>query len=127
MEIVKAGGKYVMQLQQEYIIPSVVKPEIEDDVLKTLSLIALHQPIKQSNLRRMLGSKIYEHVDKLIEMKLVRSKKHGTTEILTLTRRFPEYFGINTTDPEEIKKILLERIAEEVTKETPYERGEQEG
>ncbi len=112
MEIVKAGKKYVMQLKQEYIIPSVMKPEINEEILKTLSLIALHQPVKQSNLRRMLGPKIYEHVDKLVEMKLVHSKKHGSTELLTLTPRFSEYFGIESTKPDEIKKFLLEKITD---------------
>ena len=114
MEIIKAGKKYVMQVKPIYSKQSIAKPELDNDILKTLALIAFHQPLKQSNLRRMIGSKIYEHVDKLVEMKLIHSKKHGTTELLTLTSYFPEYFGIATNDPEEIKKFLMNRIVEEI-------------
>lgn len=117
MEIVKAGEKYAMQVKPEYVNQSfvVTDPDIDGEVLKTLSLIAFHQPLKQSNLRRMAGPKIYEHVDKLAEMKLIHTKKHRNTEMLTLTKYFPEYFGISTTDPEEIRRFLAEKIVEEVT------------
>jgi len=114
MEIVKAGKKYVMQVKPMYSKENLAKPELDDEILRTLALIAFHQPLKQSNLRRMIGPKIYEHVDKLVEMKLVHSKKHGTTELLTLTSYFPEYFGISTNDPEEIKKFLMQRMVEEI-------------
>jgi len=112
IEIVKAGRKYAMQLKTNYVehARTIAKPEIPTDVLKTLALIAYHQPIKQSNLRRMLGQKIYEHVDTLVEKKLVSSKKHGTTEILTTSSFFPEYFGIDKTNPDEIKKFLANKI-----------------
>jgi len=114
IEIVKAGKKYVMQVKPIYSKENLAKPELDDEILRTLALIAFHQPLKQSNLRRMIGPKIYEHVDKLVEMKLVHSKKHGTTELLTLTSYFPEYFGISTNDPEEIKKFLMQRMVEEI-------------
>ena len=117
MEIVKAGKKYVMQVKPMYSKESIAEPELDDDILKTLALIAFHQPLKQSNLRRMIGPKIYEHVDKLVEMKLVHSKKHGTTEILTLTSYFPEYFGISTSNPEEIKQFLMNKMVEEIKKD----------
>ena len=118
MEIVKAGNKYTMQLKKQYADQSVIisKPEIESNLLKTLTLIAFHQPVKQSNLRRMIGEKAYEHVDELVGLKLIHSKKHGTTEMLTTTKLFPEYFGIESTDPDEIKNFLMKNIASKVSK-----------
>lgn len=115
MTIVKAGRKYVMQLKDEYTEPSVMvtQPEIDDAVLRTLALIAFHQPVKQSNLRRMAGDKIYDHVDQLAEMHLVHTKKHRNTELITLTKRFPEYFGLDMTKPEEIRSFLAERVIEQ--------------
>ena len=86
------------------------KPEIKDDLLKTLSLIAFHQPIKQSNLRRLAGQKIYDHVDDLVSMKIVHTKKHGSTELLTTTKLFPEYFGIESTKPDEIRDYLAKKV-----------------
>ena len=115
MAIVKAGTKYVMQLKTEYTEPSVMitQPEIEDTVLRTLALIAFHQPVKQSNLRRMAGDKIYEHVDQLSEMHLIHTKKHRNTELITLTRRFPEYFGLDMTKPEDIRSFLAEKVIQQ--------------
>ena len=112
MEVIKAGDKYAMQVKKQYLDQSVMvaKPEIQSEMLKTLSLIAFHQPVKQSNLRRMIGTKVYDHVDELAAMKLIYAKKHGSTEMLTTTKLFPEYFGIDTTKPEEIRDFLAKKV-----------------
>lgn len=116
VEIIKAGEKYTMQVKKKFVDQSIMiaKPEIKSNLLKTLTLIAFHQPLKQSNLRRMIGIKAYEHVDELTTMKLVHSKKHGTTEILTTTKLFPEYFGIDTTKPEEIREFLIKKVSTKI-------------
>jgi len=113
MEIVKAGDKFAMQVKKRYVENSIMiaKPEINSNLLKTLTLIAFHQPLKQSNLRRMIGTKAYDHVDELTTMKLIHSKKHGSTEMLTTTKLFPEYFGIESTKPEEIRDFLIKKVA----------------
>jgi segregation and condensation protein B len=118
MEIVKAGSKYAMQVKKKYLDQSVMvaKPEIQDYLLKTLALIAFHQPVKQSNLRRMIGPKVYDHVDELSAMRLIYAKKHGTTEMLTTTKLFPEYFGIDSTNSEEIKEMLIKKVARSLDK-----------
>ena len=116
VEIVKAGEKYAMQVKKKYVDQSIMisKPEIKSNLLKTLTLIAFHQPLKQSNLRRMIGVKAYEHVDELTTMKLVHSKKHGSTEMLTTTKLFPEYFGIDSTKPEDIRDFLIKKVASKI-------------
>ena len=118
MEVIKAGDKFAMQVKKKFSDQSVMiaSPEIEGNLLKTLTLIAFHQPIKQSNLRRMIGTKAYEHVDELADLKLIHSKKHGSTDMLTTTKLFPEYFGIETTNPEEIKNFLIKKVAGSVKK-----------
>ena len=115
MEVIKAGDKYTMQIKKQYADQSIMvtKPEIDDNLLKTLTLIAFHQPLKQSNLRRMIGVKAYDHVDDLADLKLINTKRHGATEMLTTSKLFPEYFGIETTDPNEIKTILKKKVAGE--------------
>ena len=113
MEVIKAGDKFAMQVKKQYADQTVMvaRPDIESNLLKTLTLIAFHQPLKQSNLRRMIGTKAYEHVDELADMKLIHTKKHGTTEMLTTTKLFPEYFGIDSTKPEEIRDFLVKKVA----------------
>ena len=123
MEVVKAGDKYTMQVKKRYTDQSIMvaQPEIDDHLLKTLALIAFHQPVKQSNLRRMLGTRVYDHVDELVSKKLVHSKPHGSTEMLTTTKKFPEYFGIDTTKPEEIRDFLTKKVAATLKVEPPKE------
>lgn len=117
LEIIKAGDKFTMQVKKSFSDQSVMiaDPEIETNLLKTLTLIAFHQPLKQSNLRRMIGTKAYEHVDELASKKLIHTKKHGSTEMLTTTKLFPEYFGIDSTDPEQIKEFLIKKVAGKVS------------
>lgn len=119
LEVVKAGNKYTMQVKKKFTDQSmmVAKPEIKAELLKTLALIAFHQPVKQSNLRHMLGEKVYEEVDELISKHLVFSKPHGSTEILTTTKLFPEYFGIDSTKPEEIREFLAKKVIGSVIEE----------
>ena len=118
MEIMKIGSKYVMQVKGIFHDHSIkiAEPVIDEDMLKTLSLIAFHQPIKRSNLRRMAGEKIYEHVDFLSDLQLIHTKKHRTTEIITLTKHFLEYFGIEATTPEEIRSFLMDKVVKQTMK-----------
>ncbi|MBN2600135.1 MAG: SMC-Scp complex subunit ScpB [Candidatus Thermoplasmatota archaeon] len=128
LEIVKAGNKFIMQVKKTFTEKSlmVAKPEIESDLLKTLALIAFHQPVKQSNLRHMIGERIYGDVDQLMSLRLVHSEPHGATELLTTTRLFPEYFGIDSTKPEEIREFLAKKVIGHVVKEKQAEASEQE-
>ena len=64
IEIAEVGGKYVMQLRTEYAdyARKFAPMELSRGMLKTLALIAYHQPIKQSELKNMIGSQVYERV-----------------------------------------------------------------
>jgi segregation and condensation protein B len=128
LEIVKAGNKFIMQVKKTFTEKSmmVAKPEIKTDLLKTLALVAFHQPVKQSNLRHMIGERIYADVDQLIGMHLIHSEPHGATELLTTTRLFPEYFGIDSTKPEEIREFLAKKVIGHVVKEKQDEPLEKE-
>ncbi len=112
IEVAKISGKYVMQLKEKYSSPAemLAKTEVPKKYLKTASLIAYHQPIKQSDLIEMIGSKGYEHVKALHSLGLIKTKPYGATKVLSTTRKFLEYFGIDAKKPQEIKKWLAERI-----------------
>jgi len=128
LEIVKAGNKFIMQVKKTFTDQSmmVAKPEIKTDLLKTLALIAFHQPVKQSNLRHMIGERIYADVDQLVSMHLIHSVPYGATETLTTTKLFPEYFGINSTKPEEIREFLAKKVIGHVVKQKSVESSETE-
>jgi segregation and condensation protein B len=112
LEVVKAGSKYGMQVKQEFVpsTATLAKTDIPRRLLKTLALIAYHQPVKQSELLEMVGQKVYEHVKDLHRLSLIIESPEGQTKILTTSSRFPEYFGIRTTKRDDIKKWMAEKV-----------------
>ena len=67
LELIKAGKKYSLRIQEPYVerIATLAAPEVNPKLLKTAALIAYHQPMRQSELVEMYGSKIYDHVKEL--------------------------------------------------------------
>lgn len=112
MEVARAGDKYVMQLRSTYASygHKLSPREVPRKLLKTVSLIAYYQPVKQSDVRDMIGSKVYDHVPELEELGFIRAKPHGRTKMLEATDYFYEYFGFETTDREKIREQLRQRM-----------------
>ena len=112
LEVVKVGSRWTMQVRSEYTpaVRAVAAAEVNPRVLRTLALIAYHQPVLQSDLQEMIGPKVYDHVRELEDQGLVKSTKKGATKELTTTQKFPEYFGIGSAKREDIKKFLAERV-----------------
>ena len=125
LEVARAGDKWAMQLKAVYA-PHAAKlapMEIPGKVIKTLALIAYHQPFLQSELKEMIGTKVYDHVGELVERGLVISKDQGVSKLLTTSPAFPEYFGIPATDKETIRTFLAEKVGIPVTpKKSPEEK-----
>ena len=69
----------------------------------------------------MIGEGIYAHVDELVSMKFIHSEPHGATEMLTTTKLFPEYFGIDCTNPDEIREFLAKKVIGHVVKQKNVE------
>ena len=72
-------------------------------------MIAYHQPILQSDLARSLGARVYDDVRELHQLGLVTAKKKGQTLLLTTTKRFCEYFGIDGTSKAAVKRWMEDR------------------
>ena len=74
-------------------------------------MIAYHQPVLQSELSRSLGPRVYGDVKVLQQLGIVSGKKKGQTILLTTTKKFAEYFGIEGTKRADIKKWMEEQSA----------------
>jgi segregation and condensation protein B len=111
IEIRILEDRYVMQVRPGLAssVISVAPKEIEAPLLRTLAIIAYKQPLKQSALAEIRGNKSYDHVKKLEEMGLISSVKAGRTKLLTTTRNFADYFGLDSVDPKSIRHALLSR------------------
>ena len=96
LEIDDENG-YILQVKQDYmdIVEQLCPVELKPSVLKTLTIIALKEPIRQSYLKE-LRSNAYEHVQELLKMGLIaRNKdKNGRSYNLKTTPKFKEYFKL---------------------------------
>ncbi len=120
LEVIKAGKKYSLRIREPYVdrISALALPEVNPKLLKTAALIAYHQPMRQSELVEMYGSKIYDHVKELIALGLVRTRKEGSTKILTTTHKFSEVFGISSVSKKKVKDHVKERVLDRISKMT---------
>ncbi len=67
-----------------------------------LSIVAYHEPIKQSDIVKVVGNRTYEYVKQLEELGFIKIEKKSRTKLLSITLRFEEYFGAKAG---EIRKI----------------------
>ena len=112
LEVRRVGDRYALQLQERYVplVHAVTPVEMTPRTLRALTLIAYHQPVLQSVLVRMIGDVAYEEVQHLRGLGLVRTEPKGSTLELSTTRRFAEYFGIPSGRPEEIRRLLEQKL-----------------
>lgn len=102
---------YILQVKDEFsdIVNSIMPVEISDSILKTLSIIAIKQPILQSNLVNIRGICAYDHISYLIDENLIDKKPKGKSYMLKTTSKFLEYFKLKG-DTEDLVKLLDKQI-----------------
>jgi len=104
--------RFVLQLKAEftpYVRKLVKRPLLSTGPLKTLSYIALRQPVSQKRVVEVRGHHAYGHIKLLKEMGLITAERKGRASILKTTEYFADYFGLSHDIPtmkRELKKIL---------------------
>ena len=86
----------------ESVAPFTPHADLSRGLLRVLSIVAYHQPIRQSDIVKVVGNRTYEYVKQLEELGFVKIEKKARTKMLSTTPRFEEYFGAKA---EEIRKI----------------------
>jgi segregation and condensation protein B len=111
MEVAKVGPEYSLRLREEFseLGWKVSDKEVPETVLRTAAVIAYNQPVLQSELSKLLGPRVYDDVRTLRSLNLITSKKQGQTLLLSTNKRFAEYFGLDSTKPEDIKEWIERR------------------
>ncbi len=108
LEIDDENG-YILQVKEEHmdIVEKLCPVELKPAALRTLSVIALKEPIRQSELKELRGSNAYEHVQELLEKGLIsRTRdKNGRSYNLKTTPKFSEYFKLKG-DTRSLAKLL---------------------
>jgi len=102
LELVQKDGFWKMDVRAEYsyIINKLAtgSSEFSKAEQETLAIIAFKQPIKQSVIIKIRGNKAYDHVKKFAELGLIRKKKMGHTNELSLNDQFYDYFNMNESE-----------------------------
>jgi segregation and condensation protein B len=101
-------GRFVMQLKPEiakHVRKLSNRPLLTPGPLRTLSYIALRQPVSQSRVIAVRGKLAYQHVKQLKDMDLISYEKLGRSRTLRTTAAFADYFNLNH-DPSIMKKEL---------------------
>ena len=108
LEVVRLGSKYALQLKRDATTygRKLAPREVPSYLLKTLALIAHEQPMMQTELKKHLGSKIYEHLRELEDFGMIERERIGRTYALKTTESFLDYFGIDANGEADIKKYL---------------------
>ena len=117
-------GRFVMQLKPEFansVKKLATRKLLTPGPLKTLSFVALKQPVTQSYVVKVRGKLAYQHVKQLEDLELISESKLGRTKVLRTTRIFADYF--NLSQDTRLMKRQLERLFKEFG---PNKNGEKE-
>jgi len=102
LRVISKGELFKMDIKEEYVWLTNKLASGSSEFTKaeqeTLAIIAYKQPINQSVIVRIRGNKAYDHIKKLIDVGLVKTKKVGHTLELKLDEAFYNYFSIKSKE-----------------------------
>jgi len=110
--IILPDGSYVFQLKPEYsssIRKYASKPLLSRATQKTLSYIALEQPISSKQLLEVRGSGVYAQLKELRQLNFIEHQSVGRLRIYSTTEKYQKYFGIEG-DVTALKQKLFKKI-----------------
>ncbi len=111
--LIETPEGYELRIKPEYRdIVARLAPfsDLSDGMMRTLAIVAVKQPVKQSLIVRYQGNKAYGYIAELEKKGLVKTEKFSRTKIISTTPDFEKYFGKSSI---EIKNILKEEEPEE--------------
>ncbi len=110
--IANVGDHYQMQIKPEYtekVSKFAEGGAIPQGILRTLTIIALKQPILKSLVIKLRGAGAYDHIKWLQEQALIDAIKKGRSHELTTTDKYSEMFGL-PRDKNEMKRVMVAQL-----------------
>jgi len=113
LEIADDGG-YMMQVKDEYatFANDLAPIDLPVSIVRTLSAIAIKQPVLQSEIVRIRGAGAYDHIKELLEKELITKKEEGRSSLLNTTKKFQEYFRLSQ-DAKALRNQLKDQLKPE--------------
>ncbi|MFW9825371.1 MAG: SMC-Scp complex subunit ScpB [Candidatus Thorarchaeota archaeon] len=118
------GDRYQMQIRPEYTekVSKFAKGgAIAERYLRTLTIIALKQPILKSMIIKLRGTGAYEHVKYLLDNGFINAVKKGRSQELTTTDKYADMFGL-PKDKTELKRAMVTQLG--ISEETNQNHSE---
>lgn len=120
LEIADEDG-YSFQVKDQYanLMDEFLPIEMSAAQLRTLSAIAIKQPISQSEIIRIRGAGAYDHIKELVQRGLVskREDEKARSPMLSTTKAFQEYFRL-TKDGKSLRQYLKRQMKKKEKQET---------
>jgi len=116
IELIESEEGYYLQVKDEYlgkVADLASHTDIPRGPLRTLSIVALKQPILQSEIVKIQGNKAYGYIKYLESKGLIRTEKSGKTRLVRTTKEFERYFGKSL---KEIQERLREVYQEDLNR-----------
>ncbi|MFX1322818.1 MAG: SMC-Scp complex subunit ScpB [Promethearchaeota archaeon] len=113
--IAQIGDRYQMQIRPEYTekVSKFAKGgAIAERYLRTLTVIALKQPILKSTVIKLRGTGAYEHVKYLLDNGFINAIKKGRSQELTTTDKYADMFGL-PKNISQLKKAMITQLGVE--------------
>jgi segregation and condensation protein B len=110
--IAQIGDRYQMQIKSEYTekVSKFTKGgAIAEKYLRTLTIIALKQPVLKSMVVKLRGTGAYEHIKYLIDNGFLNAVKKGRSKELTTTDKYADMFGL-PKDKTELKRAMVTQL-----------------
>ncbi|MHA1915839.1 MAG: SMC-Scp complex subunit ScpB [Promethearchaeota archaeon] len=110
--IAQIGDRYQMQIKPEYTekVSKFAKGgAIAERYLRTLTIIALKQPILKSVVIKIRGSGAYEHVKYLLDNGFINAIKKGRSHELTTTEKYADMFGL-PKNMQQLKQAMVTQL-----------------
>jgi len=108
VDLIETPEGYELRVKSEYrdrVAKLAPFSDLSDGMMRTLAIVAVKQPVKQSVIVRYQGNKSYGYIVELEKKGLVKTEKYSRTKLISTTPDFEKYFGRSSV---EIKSILKE-------------------
>ena len=108
IELALTAEGYQFQVKDqflEHVSVLTTYADISKGALRTLSLVALRQPMLQSEIVKIQGNKAYNYIKSLEKKGLIKTEKVSRTKSISTTKEFERYFGKSLNEIRERLKI----------------------
>jgi len=108
----QVGEVYQMGLKPEYVETASKFAKggaIAEKYLRTLTIIALKQPLLKSMVIKLRGTGAYEHVKYLLDNGFIDATKKGRSHELSTTDKYADMFGL-PKDKTELKRAMVTKL-----------------